>query len=121
MKVLIVDDAAISRTILRRIFEGNGVTEIVEAQNGVEAVRLYQHEQPDIVTMDLTMPDMDGYAAIRKIISLDPMALVIVCTALGQKDVVLEAIRLGAKHFLVKPFDPAKVISTVETVYKKFH
>ncbi|HEX7715172.1 MAG TPA: response regulator [Bacillota bacterium] len=116
MKALIVDDAALARTLLRKLLEGNGFQEIVEASNGDEAVQLYQSSKPDLVTMDITMPGMDGVTAIKKIIEIDPLANIIVCSALGEKNIVLEAIQSGAKHFIVKPFDNEKVISIVKAV-----
>lgn len=116
MKALIVDDAALARTMLRKLLEENGFQEICEAANGEEAVRLYQSAKPDLVTMDITMPGMDGVTAIKKIIEHDPRANIIVCSALGEKSIVLEAIQSGAKHFIVKPFDNAKVLSIVRAV-----
>lgn len=118
MKILIVDDAALMRTVLRRIFESAGFNEIVEAADGEEAVRLYRRETPDLVTMDITMPEMNGLVAIQKIIALNPRANIIVCSALGQKEIVLDAIKSGAKHFLVKPFEAEKVIATAKAVMK---
>ena len=116
MKVLIVDDAVLARAMLRKVLEGCGISDILEAQNGVEAVQIYQNERPDLITMDITMPDMDGVTATRKIIEINPAANVIVCSALGQKEVVMEAIQAGAKHYIIKPFDNDKVRSTIKAV-----
>jgi two-component system chemotaxis response regulator CheY len=116
LKVLIVDDAALARTMLRKIIEECGISEIFEAQNGIEAVQIYQNECPNLVTMDVTMPDMDGVTATRKILEINPGANVIVCSALGQKEVVMEAIQAGAKHYIIKPFDNEKVRSTIKAV-----
>jgi two-component system chemotaxis response regulator CheY len=116
VKVLIVDDAALARAMLRRIIEECGISDIYEAQNGIEAVQMYQNEKPNLVTMDITMPDMDGVTAIRKIIEIDAGACVIVCSALGQKEVVMEAIQAGAKHYIIKPFENDKVRSTIKAV-----
>lgn len=116
MKCLIVDDAAFMRMTLKQIIQANGFDQIVEASNGIEAVETYKREKPDLVTMDITMPEMDGLAAIREIIAIDPSAKIIVCSAMGQKDFVLEAIQSGAKNFIVKPFDGAKVAEIVKTV-----
>ena len=116
MKIMIVDDAAMMRTVLRRIFENAGFNEIIEAPDGLQAVRLYRHEMPDLVMMDLTMPEMGGLESIRQIMQINSKAMIIVCTALGQKEVVLDAIKNGAKHFLVKPFDPGTVLEKVKLV-----
>lgn len=116
MKVMIVDDAAFMRTVLRRIFENAGFKEIVEAPDGLQAIRLYRKEMPDLVTMDITMPEMGGLESIRQIMQINPKAMIIVCTALGQKEVVLDAIKNGAKHFLVKPFDAETVMGKVRLV-----
>lgn len=114
MKCLIVDDAAFMRMSLRQIIEAQGFEEIVEAANGKEAIIAYQRgEKPDLVTMDLTMPEMDGLTAIRQLIELDPSANIIVCSAMGQKEIVVEAIKAGAKSFIVKPFDAQKVVEVV--------
>ena len=116
MKVLIVDDAALARAMLRKIVEECGISAILEAQNGLEAIQIYQTEKPNLVTMDITMPEMDGITAIRKILEIDATASIIVCSALGQKEIVMEAIQAGAKHFVVKPFDNDKVRSTIKAV-----
>lgn len=116
MKVLIVDDAALARTMLRKAVEECGITDIIEARNGVEAVQMYQNEHPDLVTMDITMPDMDGVTATRKILELDSKANVIVCSALGQKETVMEAISAGAKQYIIKPFDNEKVRSIIKAI-----
>lgn len=116
MKILVVDDANLARAMLRKIFEDNGYKEILEAANGLEAVDLYQEHHPALVTMDITMPEMDGITAIKKIMEFDANANIIVCSALGQKEVVMEAIEAGAKHFLVKPFEPEKVIQIIKAL-----
>lgn len=116
MKILVVDDANLARAMLRKILEDGGYKEILEAANGLEAVDLYQEHHPALVTMDITMPEMDGMTAIRKIIEIDPNANIIVCSALGQKEVVMEAISAGAKHYLVKPFEPDKVLKVVKAL-----
>jgi len=85
-----------------------------EAANGEEAVRLYQELKPDIVTMDITMPVMNGIDAIKEIMKIDPNAKIIVCSAMGQKPMVIEALQAGAKDFLVKPFEPARVIQALK-------
>lgn len=113
MKCLIVDDAAFMRMALRQIIETQGFEEIVEATNGQEAITAYQREKPDLVTMDLTMPEMDGLTAIRHLMEMDPAANIVVCSAMGQKEIVVEAIQAGAKSFIIKPFESQKVIEVV--------
>ena len=116
MKILVVDDANLARAMLKKIFEENGYHEVLEAGSGLEAVDLYQEHHPALVTMDITMPEMDGITAIKKIMEIDPNANIIVCSALGQKEVVMEAIQAGAKHFLVKPFEPDNVIKIIKAI-----
>lgn len=116
MKILVVDDANLARAMLRKILEDGGFNEILEAANGLEAIDLYQEHHPALVTMDITMPEMDGMTAIKKIMEIDPNANIIVCSALAQKEVVMEAISAGAKHFLVKPFEPDKVLKVIKAL-----
>lgn len=112
-RILITDDALFMRVTLKNILTQNGYEVVGEAQNGVESVNLYQELKPDLVTMDITMPEMDGLTALKEIRSLDPNARVIMCTAMGQKNMVVEAIQAGAKDFIVKPFQPERVIEAV--------
>ena len=114
-KVLIVDDAQFMRLRCARLLTENGY-ETVEAQNGVQAVDMYQKEQPDVVLMDITMPEMDGLTALRKIKELDPNARIAMLTALGQQGIVLEAIKSGARDFVVKPFEAERVLSAVQRI-----
>ncbi|TCL67410.1 two-component system chemotaxis response regulator CheY [Hydrogenispora ethanolica] len=117
MKALIVDDAAFMRAVMKRILTGMGsFEELAEAGNGAEAIKTYTAIKPDLVTMDVTMPEMDGITALKKILEVDPQAKIIVCSAMGQKDIVLEAIKAGAKHFIVKPIDEEKVVTTVSAI-----
>lgn len=116
MKILVVDDANLARAMLRKILEDNGYQEVLEATNGLEAIDLYQEHHPDLVTMDITMPEMDGITAIKKIMEIDANANIIVCSALGQKEVVMEAISAGAKHFLIKPFEPDTVLKIIKAL-----
>lgn len=115
-KILVVDDANFLRTALTSILKKKNHEIVGEAENGKEAVRLYQELEPDIVTMDITMPVMNGIEAMKKIIELDSKASVIMCSAMEQQKVVFEAIELGAKDFIVKPFDDNRVHDTIERV-----
>lgn len=114
--ILVVDDAVFMRVTLRNILTRAGHEVVGEAENGEDAVAKYRQFKPDLVIMDITMPKMDGIAAVKKIVASDPMAKIIVCTAMGQKDMVLDAIHAGAKDFIVKPFDVERVVEGVERV-----
>lgn len=113
-RVLITDDALFMRVTLKNILTKEGYEIAGEAANGKESVDLYQQTKPDLVTMDITMPEMDGITAVKEIKKLDPNANVIMCTAMGQKNMVMEAVAAGAKDFIVKPFQPEKVIEAVQ-------
>jgi two-component system chemotaxis response regulator CheY len=113
-RVLVVDDAAFMRKLVTDALTKGGHEVVGEAGNGVEAVTRFQELKPDLVTLDITMPEKDGLAALQDIISLDPGARVIMCSALGQESKVLESIKIGAKDFVVKPFQPDRVIGAVE-------
>ena len=115
-KILIVDDAAFMRMMIKDILTKNGYEVIGEAANGIQAVELYKAHQPDLVTMDITMPVMDGIEAVREIIEIDPGAKVIMVTAAGQKTNMVEALKRGAADFIQKPFDSAVIINTIEKV-----
>lgn len=112
-KVLIADDAMFMRSRLKTLLEEAG-HQVVEACNGREAVAAYSESVPDIVLMDVTMPEMDGIEALREIRQTAPDARVIMCSALGQQSIVLEAVRAGARDFIVKPFRPEKVLEAVD-------
>lgn len=114
--VLIVDDAAFMRMKLKDILEKNGYTVVGEAQNGAEAVQLFQEVHPDLVTMDITMPEMNGIEALKKIKEIDSSAKVVMCSAMGQQGMVMDAIRSGAVDFIVKPFDTNRVIDSLDKV-----
>jgi len=116
LKVLIVDDAAFMRMMLSDILTKNGYQVVGEAQNGLMAVDLYKKEQPDIVTMDITMPEMDGIQAVKEIMKFDPKAKIIMCSAMGQQAMVMEAIKSGARDFIVKPFQPERVLDALKKV-----
>jgi two-component system chemotaxis response regulator CheY len=112
-RVLIVDDAIFMRMKLKDILEKNGFHVVAEAQNGIEAIEKYKAEMPDLVTMDITMPEMDGITALKAIRQMDPKAKVIMCSAMGQQTMVMDAIQAGAMDFIVKPFDNDRVIESL--------
>ncbi|AYD40724.1 response regulator [Clostridium fermenticellae] len=115
-KILIVDDAAFMRMMIKDILEKNGFEVIGEANNGAKAVELYKKEKPDIVTMDITMPDMDGIEAVKAIKAFDPEAKIVMCSAMGQQTMVMDAIKAGARDFIVKPFQPDRVLEAIKKV-----
>lgn len=112
-RILITDDALFMRVTLKKILTENGYEVVGEAQNGVEAVAAFKNLNPDIVTMDITMPEMDGLTALKEIRAINPEARVVMCTAMGQKNMVVEAIQSGAKDFIVKPFQPDRVLEAM--------
>lgn len=115
-KVLVVDDAAFMRMMIKDILQKNGYEVVGEAQNGLEAVDLYSKTNPDVVTMDITMPEMDGINALINIRAKDPNAKVIMCSAMGQQSMVMDAIKAGAKDFIVKPFQADRVLESIKKV-----
>jgi two-component system, chemotaxis family, chemotaxis protein CheY len=115
-RVLIVDDAVVMRMMIKGILSKNGFEVVGEAQNGVEAVEKYRQLQPDLVTMDMVMPEMDGITAVKQIVATDPNAKIIMCTSMGQQALVVEAIQAGAKSFITKPFQPPKILETIQKV-----
>ena len=114
--VLIVDDAPLMRGMLRDILSREGFTVIGEAADGAEALSLYRALRPDLVILDIVMPRMDGLSALRQVRAQDPNATVVMCSAVGQDVVITEAIEAGAKEFIVKPFDPARVAAVLHSV-----
>ena len=118
-KVLIVDDAAFMRMMIKDILEKNGYDVVGEASNGLVAVDLYKKEKPDVVTMDITMPDMDGIEAVKQIRAFDPNAKIIMCSAMGQENIVVDAIKKGAKDFVVKPFQNERIIDAIQRVMNR--
>jgi two-component system chemotaxis response regulator CheY len=104
------------RMMIKDILEKNGFEVIGEANNGVKAVEMYKKEKPDVVTMDITMPDMDGIEAVRQIKAFDASAKVIMCSAMGQQTMVMDAIRAGARDFIVKPFQADRVLEAIKKV-----
>jgi two-component system chemotaxis response regulator CheY len=115
-RVLIVDDAAFMRMLLKDIITKAGYEVVGEASNGAEAVEKYRELKPDIVTMDITMPEMNGIEAIKKIREFAPDAKIIVCSAMGQQAMVVEAIQAGAKDFIVKPFQHSRVVEALQKI-----
>lgn len=111
-KILIVDDAEFLRVRLTKMLNADGY-EVFQAENGLKAVGAYKDTHPDVVLMDVTMPEMDGLTALKEIVGFDPKARVIMLTALGQESVVLEAVKSGAKDFVVKPFEQDRVMSAI--------
>ena len=112
-RILITDDAHFMRATLKNILVNNGFEVVGEAGGGLESVELYKQLQPDLVTMDIAMADLNGIAAMKQIILFDPTVKVIICSAMAQRDLVVEAIHAGAKDFIVKPFQPASVLEAI--------
>ena len=112
--ILIADDLSFTRMIQREILSERGYSIVGEASDGIEAVRKFQSLKPDVVLLDITMPNMNGLEAMRKIFSINPKAKVIMCSAMGQQSLIVEAIRAGVKDFVVKPFKPERILSAIE-------
>ena len=115
-KILLVDDAAFMRKMIKDTLSKNGYTELFEAVDGADAVEKFGEIGPDLVIMDITMPNMDGLEALKAIRAKDSSANVVMCSAMGQETMVIDAIRSGAKDFIVKPFKPDRVLKTVSTI-----
>jgi two-component system chemotaxis response regulator CheY len=115
-KVMVVDDSLFMRMVIKRILVEHGHEIVAEATNGKEAVEKYGQYQPEIVTMDITMPEMNGIEAVREIVSRYPDAKVIMCTAMGQQPMLIDAINAGAKGFIIKPFDKRRVLEEITRV-----
>jgi len=113
-RILIVDDAAFMRMMIRDILTKNGYEVVGEAQDGAQAVERFKELRPDLVTMDITMPEMDGIAALKEIKKIDSSAKVIMCSTMGQQAMVIDAIQAGAKDFIVKPFQADRVIEAIK-------
>jgi two-component system, chemotaxis family, chemotaxis protein CheY len=113
-RILIVDDAAFMRMMIRDILTKNGYEVVGEAQDGAQAIEKFKELHPDLVTMDITMPEMDGITALKEIRKLDTNARVIMCSAMGQQAMVIDAIQAGAKDFIVKPFQADRVIEAIK-------
>ena len=115
-KVLIVDDAIFMRMTIKRILEGKGYMIVGEASTGVEAIEEFDKLRPDVVIMDITMPEMDGIDALRRIKEIEPKAKIIICSAISQQEKITEAIQCGAQQFIVKPFEPDLLVRAMERV-----
>ena len=112
--VLIADDAAFMRMMIKNILTDAGYEIVGEAENGAVAVSKYRELKPDLTTMDITMPEMDGLAALKEIRGQDPEARVVMCSAMGQQSMVIESIQAGARDFIVKPFQPERVLEAIQ-------
>ncbi|MCR5797369.1 MAG: response regulator [Eubacterium sp.] len=115
--VLIVDDSRTSRRILKNILTENGYEVIAEAENGQVGYEKYIESRPDLVTLDITMPVLDGLGSLEKIMELDPNANVIMVTAAGQKSKMVDAIKMGASEFIQKPFEPDQILSVIDSIF----
>jgi len=111
--ILIVDDAAFMRLMLRDILSGDGYEIAGEADDGPKAIELFKRLRPEVVMMDITMPEMNGITVVKEIIDFDPLARVVMCSAMGQQGMVIQSIRAGAMDFIVKPFQPERVLEAV--------
>lgn len=118
-KVLIVDDAAFMRMTIKQMLEKGNHETIGEAGNGIEAVKKFIELKPDVVLLDITMPEMNGIEALRRIKELEPAARVVICSAMGQQAMVAQAIQLGAKDFIVKPFEEDRLIAAINKVMSR--
>jgi two-component system, chemotaxis family, chemotaxis protein CheY len=115
-RVLVCDDAIFMRTMITDILSGAGYEVVGEAETGLQAIERYRELNPDLVTMDIVMPDMGGIDAVREIVKQDPNAKILMCSAMWQQALVVEAIQAGAKDFVVKPFQPSRVLEAVQRV-----
>ena len=115
-KILLGDDAAFMRMMLKNTLTQAGYTDLIEAEDGVKAVEAYTAEKPDLVFMDITMPNKDGLETLKEIKAMDPGATIVMCSAMGQETMVMDSIKSGAKDFIVKPFKPERVLSTVKKI-----
>ncbi|GAB4370679.1 MAG: chemotaxis protein CheY [Spirochaetales bacterium] len=112
-RILIIDDLPFMRKVIREILEGTGLFRLDEAENGLEGLQRYRETNPDLVLLDIVMPVMDGITTLKRLVAMDPKARVVMCSALGQEQMIVHAIRLGAKDFVVKPFHPDRLITAV--------
>lgn len=117
--IMITDDAMFMRNVLKNLLVEAGYNIVAEATNGLQAVELYDKYQPDLVTMDLTMPEMDGISALKQIRAKHPDARIIMCSAMGQQALVVDAIKAGAKDFVVKPFQKENILQKIREVLNR--
>ena len=115
-KILLVDDAAFMRMMVKETLTKAGYTDLYEAADGMQAVETYNDIKPDLVLMDITMPNMDGLEALKAIKSKDPNANIVMCSAMGQESMVIDAIKSGARDLIVKPFKPDRILKTVSSI-----
>jgi two-component system chemotaxis response regulator CheY len=115
-KIMVVDDAGFIRLMLSDMLKSEGFDVVAAASNGMEAVQYFKQFSPDLVTMDITMPDMDGIEALQEIMRINPRAKVIMCSAMGQQKLVIDAVRVGAKDFIVKPFQKERVVDAINKI-----
>ncbi|WP_054743087.1 response regulator [Cellulosilyticum ruminicola] len=118
-RIVVVDDAAFMRMMLKDILVKNGFDVVAEAENGLKAIEAYKEHMPDLMLMDITMPELDGIAAVKKIKEIDANAKIVMCSAMGQQAMVLESIQAGARDFIVKPFQAERIIEAVNKVLGK--
>lgn len=121
MKALIVDDSQFIRLSISNYLKNNNITVVGQASNGNEAIELYKKLRPDVVTMDITMPDMNGVETVEEIIKIDPKANIIICSAINQESLLIEAIKAGAKSYLIKPLSEEKVILEINKLLYAKH
>ncbi|PKM96192.1 MAG: two-component system response regulator [Firmicutes bacterium HGW-Firmicutes-1] len=119
IRVLIVDDAVFMRTVLKKMLEEESYEVVGEASNGIEAIKKAKELKPDVITLDITMPEMDGVTALPDILKESPNSKVIMCSAMGQQPMVVDAIKKGAKDFIVKPFQKARVLQAIDNIMSK--
>ena len=116
--VMIVDDSRFMRDKLRKIFEDGGYAVVAEAWDGAEAVRQYKRTKPNILTMDIVMPEVDGIGAVKQILEIDPSAVIVMISSLGMESKVKESLKAGAKNFVLKPFEPQRILEVAEQALK---
>jgi two-component system, chemotaxis family, chemotaxis protein CheY len=118
VRIVLADDLSFMRMVQKEILQERGYDVVGEASDGIEAVEKYKQLRPDVIILDITMPNMNGLEAMYKIFEMDKSAKIIICSALGQQQLIVEAIKAGVKDFIVKPFKPERVISSIEKAIK---